>query len=253
MTRREFSRSSLTGLLGFLLFDSLTAADAFNNHIKSNTDHWVKLLNEYSGDLKKEAITLTEWQDLIEQLYARIPLEDILAFIDFEKLSKQIEFPSKGVGTKNVKFPKLKGLPENVVFTKKIFGMKKDRAIIPHGHSNMVSAHLVLKGEMHLRNYDRVELVKNEHMIIKPSLDKTVRPGDVSTMSEDHNNVHWFVADTPTAFTFDVIVLDLNQQQYDIHNLNMRSRTSLGNGTYRAPIIGMEDALMEYGALGIDN
>jgi len=70
-----------------------------------------------------------------------------LTFIDFDRLIQGFTYPDLGVNTKWVKFPPLDGLPERTVFLKKIFGMKKNRAIIPHGHSNMVSAHLVLKGE----------------------------------------------------------------------------------------------------------
>jgi hypothetical protein len=51
-----------------------------------------------------------------------------------------------------VDFPKLQDLPPQYAFHKKIFGIKKGRAIIPHGHKNMVSAHLIIKGEFELKH-----------------------------------------------------------------------------------------------------
>jgi len=57
------------------------------------------------------------------------------------EITRNFEYPDLGVHTRMVDFPRIAGLPEDVAFIKKIFGMKQDRAIIPHGHKNMVSAH----------------------------------------------------------------------------------------------------------------
>ncbi len=98
--------------------------------------------------------------------------------------------------------------------------MKKDRAIIPHGHSNMASAHLVLNGEMRLIHYEKIRQEK-ENLIIKPTIDKIDKIGGSSSISAEKDNIHWFVANTEIAFMFDVIMLDLNNAPYDIHNLNI--------------------------------
>jgi len=98
--------------------------------------------------------------------------------------------------------------------------MKRDRAIIPHGHSSMASAHLILNGEMHLRHYEKIQQV-GQNLIIKPTIDRIAKVGDSSSISYEKDNVHWFIANTETTFTFDVIVLDLNNKNYDIHNLDI--------------------------------
>lgn len=179
-------------------------------------------------------------------MYSQVELEEILKFIEFDKLVKGFEYPDRGVNTKPVRFPQLDGLPERTVFVKKIFGMKKDRAIIPHGHSNMASAHLVLKGEMHLRHYEKIRQ-EEKFLTIKPTIDKIAKPGESSSISDERDNVHWFVANTETAFTFDVIVLDLNGRSYDIHNLDIYEQKTLNDGTLRVPILDVQTALNKYG------
>lgn len=246
MNRREFNKGLLATVANFALIDTLFAYNTFGNNIKPIANHWAIQLNEFCTDLRTESITTTQWQEHISELYKEIDLNEILKFIDFENLIKAFKYPELGVSTKPVKFPRLAGLPERTAFVKKIFGMKKDRAIIPHGHSNMASAHLILNGEMHLRHYEKVEQ-DGQNLIIKPTIDKIAKLGESSSISDEKDNVHWFIANTETAFTFDVIMLDLNNKSYDIHNLDIYESEDLKNGTLKAPILDVETALKKYG------
>lgn len=246
MDRKSFLKGLLTTISSYALMDSLYAGDSFSNKIKPITDHWAIYVNEYCSDLKKGAISPLEWQSLIQELYQHIDQTELLRFIDFERLTKSFQYPDRGVATKGVRFPSLHGLPEKTAYIKKVFGMKRDRAIIPHGHSNMVSAHLILKGEMHLRNYDKVQQDK-ERLVIRPTVDKIISSGESSSISDDKDNIHWFIANTETAFTFDVIVLDLNGEPYDIHNLDIYEKEKLSDGTLSVPILDVETALKKYG------
>ncbi len=246
MDRREFTKGLLATVSSFALMNSLFAFNAIGKNIKPITDHWAIKLNEFCSDLRTDSITTLQWQQKIEELYAKIELEEILKFIDFENLIKGFEYPDLGVSTTPVKFPKLEGLPERTVFVKKIFGMKKDRAIIPHGHSNMASAHLILNGEMHIRHYEKIHQ-QEQNLIIKPTIDQIAKVGESSSISDEKDNVHWFIANTETAFTFDVIMLDLNNKSYDIHNLDIYEAEDLKNGTFKVPILNVETALKKYG------
>ncbi|WP_296702284.1 hypothetical protein [Algoriphagus sp.] len=246
MERREFTKGILATVTSFALMDSLFAYNAIGKNIKPLTDHWAIQLNEFCSDLKTDSISTIQWQQKIVELYSKIELEEILKFIDFENLLKGFEYPDLGVSTKPVKFPKLDGLPEKTVFIKKIFGMKKDRAIIPHGHSNMASAHLILEGEMHLRHYEKIQQ-DGKNLIIKPTIDQISLVGESSSISDEKDNVHWFIANTETAFTFDVIMLDLNDKSYDIHNLDIYESEDLKNGTLKVPILDVQTALKKYG------
>ena len=236
----------LTTVTSFALMDSLFAFNAFQKPIRPITEHWVHNLHEYCSDLRQQEITPFEWQEKIEQLFNKIELAELLEFIDFDSLRKGFQFPELGVNTKPIVFPKLTGLPSKTVFVKKIFGMKKGRAIIPHGHSNMASAHLVLQGEMHLRHYEKVRK-EDQNLVIKPTIDRTATIGQCSSISDEKDNIHWFVSNSETAFTFDVIMLDLNGKQYDIHNLDIYRKEDLSDGTMRVPILDVETALKKYG------
>lgn len=246
ISRREFGKGILGCLLSYSLLTSCAETESFTPSVKAITKPWSIELNEICNDLKLSKIPQKIWQEQIEKLFGRIELDELLRFIDFENLSKNLKYPDLGVTTKNVNFPELEGLPENTIFIKKIFGMKKDRAIIPHGHSNMSSAHLVLKGEFALKHYDKIEEEK-EHLIIKPTIDKTAKAGSASSISDEANNIHWFIATTETAFTFDVIMLDLNDKKHDIHNLDIRAGEKLSGDLIRAKKLDVETALKKYG------
>lgn len=172
--RRDFNKQLLGTALNFFLLESLFSSQALAAPVKPIANHWAKQLNEICHDLKLGKITPVLWQSHVEKLFNHIDLPELLQFIDFTALTKNFEYPDLGVNTRMVKFPELEGLPEKTVFVKKIFGMKKGRAITPHGHSNMSSAHLVLKGEFTLKHYDKVA-EEEKHLIIKPTIEKTAR------------------------------------------------------------------------------
>ena len=246
MDRRHFSQTILKSLISLSLMETLIVNDLVGKKAKPITDHWAIRLNEMCMDLRKETISQTQWQQQIEALLAQISLEDLLSFIDFNKLIKGFEFPDLGVKTKGVRFPQLEGLPENLAFYRKIFGVKKGRAIIPHGHKNMTSAHLVLQGSFDLKHYDKME-DQGSHLIIKPTIDRHIGVGDYSSISDEKDNIHWFKTTSDYAFTFDMIVLDLNGESYDIDNIDLLAGEKLSDDRLRVKKMEVMDALKKYG------
>lgn len=248
MNRRAFITLLSESLVSFALLESLFQTRAFGKAIDPIIHHWAVQLQEYCLDLKQSTITPHAWQARVEELFRQVPLEDVLRFIDFERLRKGFEFPDLGVNTKMVTFPSLEGLPPQTAFVKKIFGLQRERAIIPHGHSNMASAHLVLQGELDLKHYDKVA-EEADCLIIRPTVDHRVRPGEISSISDEGDNVHWFIAQSPVAFTFDVILLDIGNQPYHIHNIDIEAATKTGHDCLRAPKLDVQTALKKYGKL----
>lgn len=232
--------------MSYALLDSLFATAAFGRKIAPIADHWAIRLQEYCHDLNTNRITPALWQEQVESLFRAIDLPDLLRFIEFERLQKGFQYPELGVATRKVVFPRLDGLPERTLFVKKIFGMKKDRAIIPHGHSNMASAHLVLKGSFQMRHYEKTGM-SDTHLVVRPTIDQEAGIGACSSISDERDNIHWFVANTETAFTFDVIMLNLGEKPYDIQNIDIRDGEVLPDGQIRAPILDVETALNKYG------
>ena len=92
------------------------------------------------------------------------------------------KLPDSGAANVGFDLSKVEGLPANLGFGKQIFGCKKGRSIVPHGHANMCTGFIVLKGKWHGRHYDRVETHK-DHYVIKPTIDRDFEPGELSTIS----------------------------------------------------------------------
>ncbi len=246
MNRRTFTKTLTEAVASYALFQTLFVRDAFSQKVRPITDQWVHTLHEMARDVRAGRITPGQWQDQIDALYQKVAFEDLIRMIDYDRLTKNFEHPDLGVNTKRVHFPKLDGLPENLAFFSKIFGMQRDRAIIPHGHRNMVSCHYVLQGELHLRHYNKVE-EDETHLVIAPTIDEVVGIGTYSSISDEHNNVHWLRAQTETAFTFDVIVLDLKGEQWEVNNIDPYAAETLSGGLIRAPKLDVETALKKYG------
>ena len=78
---------------------------------------------------------------------------------------------------------------------------------MPHGHANMCTGFIVLKGKFRGRHYDKVESHK-DHFLIKPTIDREFGPGELSTISDHKDNIHWFQAVSGTGYIFNVHVND---------------------------------------------
>ena len=120
-----------------------------------------------------------------------------------------MKFVDNGALSLRFKFPEVEGVPKNLVYGRQIFALKKDRSVVPHGHNNMATAFLILKGDLRGRHYDRLK-DEPDHYIIRPTVDRTFAPGECSTVSDYKDNVHWFKAITEPAFIFNLHVLQVN-------------------------------------------
>lgn len=246
MNRREFSKNLLTTLTGVALLDTLFQQQLFARDTRPIAENWLKELHTMCRDLKTNTITPILWQQKINEFHNRLPLEDLTRLINFEQSIARFKYPDLGVVTRDPVLPKVKGISEKYSFTGRIFGMLKDRAVIPHGHKNMTSCHRVLKGAFLLRQYDRIR-DEGDHMFIKQTIEETGTPGSFSSVSDDHNNIHWLVAKTNKAFTFDVIVMDLNQRPTEIDNIDINKAQKTTNNILKVKKLAVGEALRIYG------
>lgn len=243
--RRQFSRTLLGAIGSYALLRALLGRGALAGPVAPEVHAWLAELHAMSRDLASATITPRTWQTRVAALWDRVAVHDLLAAIDFDRLVQGLTYPDLGVVTRPVSLPRLE-LPDGVGFHAKIFAMKQHRAIIPHGHRNMVSCHYVLEGGFRLRQYDKVA-EDATHMIIQPSIDAHVTAGSHSSISDEQNNVHWLVATTDAAFTFDVIVLDLGAGKWDVSNIDPGAAEALGDGRLRARKLSVDEALKKYG------
>lgn len=246
LTRRGFHRETLGSLLTFSLLETLFDADAFAAEIKPITAKWLADLHTLGVDLRGEKMKQVEWQGKVKELFKQADLPDLLKFIDFEKLTKNIEFRDQGEKSMRPKFPEVEGLPTKLVFGHQVFGLKKGRSVVPHGHNNMATAFLIIKGDFHGRHYDRLE-DEEKHMIVKPTIDEKFKVGGCSTVSDHKDNVHWFKATSETGFIFNIHVNNVVEGRRSGRVYMDPDGEKLSDGRIRARKIGSSEAYKLYG------
>lgn len=243
LSRRTFTKQTLGSLLTYSLLQSVCEHDSFAAEVRPITVKWLKELQRLGEDVKEQRLRHVEWQTKVEELFSKVELPDLLRFIDFDRLTKSAKMVDNGARSIRFKFPQVEGLPTKYVFGKQIFGLKKGRSVVPHGHNNMATAFLILKGNLHGRHYDRLEDAE-DHFLIKPTIDRQFSPGEYSTVSDYKDNVHWFQATTGPAYIFNIHVLNCragsNLPTGRVY-LNPNGE-KLGGGLIRAPRIGYKQA-----------
>lgn len=200
-TRREFGASLAQSVLAFGLIDMLWRRELFADTVKPVIGEWFKDLYATGQDLHGRKLKDVEFQAKMEGLFRKVDLEELLQFVDLSNIERTVSLPDNGASSTDFDLSKVEGLPKQLNFGRQIFGMKKDRAIVPHGHDNMCTGFIVLKGTFHGRHYDRLD-TQRDHYVIKPTIDDTFKVGGVSTISDHKDNVHWFQCASETGFIF---------------------------------------------------
>ena len=203
-TRREFTAQALGSLVAFGLVETLWSRDLFADEVKPAIAAWLKDLVAMTKDLRGRRLTDLEFQAKMEELYRRVDLKALTQLVKLDEIEKK-KVPDNGASSLGIDLSKVEGLPREVEFGKQIFGCKKGRSIVPHGHANMCTGFIILKGKWHGRHYDKLDTQK-DHYVIKPTIDREFGPGDLSTISDHKDNVHWFRAESETAYIFNVHV-----------------------------------------------
>jgi hypothetical protein len=252
ISRRGFLETGVTGLLIVGLLDTLWAGEAVPPAVAPVLGAWLRGLHDRCGDLRGGAIPATDWQTEVAAPLEKVPLEDLLRLIDFDRMLKIVPLPDDRATTRDPVFPPLQGLPGAPDYIQRVFLLGEDRAIVPHGHRNMVSGHLVIHGRLRVRHFERL-LDEPEHLILRPTIDRESRPGSATTVSDFKDNVHWLVATSKVAATFDVIVpnLDPARPTEFMDYVDPRRAESLGDGTLRAPRLDQDEVFKRYGRTGV--
>jgi len=108
--------------------------------------------------------------------------------------------------------------------------------------------HMMIKGEAHSWQFERVSDEEN-YMTIKPTAERTLKVGDVSTMSEKRDNIHWFKALTEPVFMFNIGVFRIRPAE-DFSGrdcIDPLGGEKLKDGLIRARRIELKEAYKLYG------
>ncbi|MDX1948017.1 MAG: hypothetical protein SFU86_21640 [Pirellulaceae bacterium] len=247
LSRREFGAQSLGALLTYSLLETLFTRDAFSAEARTVAAKWMKDLNDLCHDVKGQKLKQTDWQTKVDDLFGQVDLAEALRFINFDKLTAGVKFRDQGEVSLRAKFPQVEGLPTSLVFGHQVFALAKDRSVVPHGHNNMATAFLILKGTFRGRHYDRLE-DQGEHIIIQPTLDRAFAAGEHSTVSDFKDNVHWFTATSEQAFIFNIHVMGVDLAKKNTGRVYLDPNgEQLAGGKIRARRISSGEVYKLYG------
>lgn len=209
ISRRNFNTNLLSSLFTFSLVETLCSNELFAKPIHVIAKDWLVEVEEASQAMKKQQSKQSEWQNKIAEIFARVEQKDLLRAIDFDRLSQKIKLVGSHEGVIETKPPRSKSMPSELSFDTFIYGMKKGGTIPPHSHRNMTSMHMPIAGTSHGWHFDRLA-DEADHLIIKPTLDNALTLGEVTTVSDQKNNVHWFEATSDVAYMFNILVMDVD-------------------------------------------
>lgn len=247
-SRRGFHQQALGSLLSFSLLETLCQHNLFAAEVQPSVLRWLADVNDLGRDLQGQKLEQLAWQAKVEELLTRVNVPDVLNLIDFERLTSNITYSDRGERSLRFSFPKVDGVPSDLSFGKQIFALKQGRSVVPHGHNNMATAFLILKGDLRGRHYQRVR-DEPGHLIIEPTIDRKFVPGECSTVSDYKDNVHWFQALTDTAFIFNLHVLDVKPgTSLPTGRVYIDPQgEKIAGGLTRARVIGYKEANQLYG------
>lgn len=211
LTRRSFNTRLLGSLMTYGLIETLFTRDLFADAVKPVIHQWMLDLNNLGRDLKDQKLKDIDFQAKLEELYKKVDLAELIKFVELDRLTKDVKYPAKGTASLGFDVSKVEGLPPRLSFGRQIFAMHKGRSVVPHGHDNMSTGFIILRGNFVGKHYDRVE-DNADHYLIKPTIDRTFKPGEVSTISDHKDNVHWFKAESDAAAIFNIHVQGYNRE-----------------------------------------
>lgn len=246
--RRSLALGGLQWLLAGSLLQHASRADALTGALRGSSLPWLRQLDRVSAALATGDVAPRAWQEEVEQLLGRLDMRDLLRAIDFPRLATNAKFPSQGEGMERLYSLDEDGRLQPLAFRPFLFTLRRGAAVVPHGHHNMATLHLVLEGEARVRHFDRLGSTAT-HMDLRLVGDATARPGQVSSVSDERHNVHWFESLSERVFMFNVGVYQVRpgapfgERDY----VDPLAGTPLGDGVVRAPRLDRAAAYAKYG------
>lgn len=195
---------------------------------------------DWAKDLRAGRITAPQWQTAMERALGEVSVAELKRAIGFDRRMQGLVLPDDRAATVDV--------PADGPFVARVFALAKGRAIVPHAHHRMASVHVVLSGRFRVRHYERVSEAPGS-VLLRPTVDRIATPGDRSSVSDERDNVHWFVALDGPSCTLDLIVPGLGGKTV-IDFVDPLGATHRGPDLLEAPRLTPMEAFRRYGKDG---
>jgi hypothetical protein len=251
LTRRDVLGGACASAV---LLGALRRSHAWKGGRPEDLDRWARGVIAANEHVTAGELDVLGWQREIERLHATVELPALVRYLDVDRLVREFKYASNLAETADPV------LPPAVVNSAKgprrwfvrVFGLRKGGAIIPHVHNATVSAHLVVGGSFRARTHDRVRDL-DDAVVLRPSIDRELAPGELVTMSDRRDNGHWLVARADRSLTFDVGVVDVAPSwRYGLaaNRFNMifvdADKKPERDGTIIAPVMTFDRCVAKY-------
>jgi hypothetical protein len=205
-------------------------------------------MGELSLALRRGELDPVAWQDEMARCVATIDVAEVIAAIELDRLVAALDpLPDDRPRVQPLELEALGSVLSEAGAKLKLFALAPGRAIVPHGHHGLASMHWVLRGALHGTSFDRLERTPT-HVVMRPTIDRVLRPGAATSMSEHRDNIHWFVAVDGPAFALDVLVSRLpTEGPRGRFYVDPRAAEPDGGDRLRAPIVSAREAHLRYG------
>lgn len=246
ISRRSLACGGLASLTTFLLLGGVASAAPRR---RARAAIWIDRQEALARTLLDGQLTPRRWMREVESLAKEIDIGELMSELDKAKLRRFARPVTNDPQKTAINFLDARGNPRRIGFATALFEFKPENVVTPHGHRNMVSSHLVVDGSFRVRNFDRLR-DDDGAMIIRKTRDYHARLGEISAMSSDEDNIHWFVPDGERAATFDVIITGIDEQlpNYTIEAVDPLAGEKLTDGTIRAPKMSFAASSRKYTA-----
>lgn len=210
---------------------------------------WIDGQQDIALALAEGRIGGAEWASEVERLGAEVEVAALMAEVNRASIVPAGRGSHNDPEKRHVRFLDAEGQPQRLAYGAALFDFDPANVITPHGHRNMVSAHMIVRGRLRVRNFDRLG-DRDGAMLVRPTRDFVADVGRVSTMCSERDNVHWFVPVGGPATTFDVVVSNFGPGAPDpvIEAIDPLHARAAGDGALLAPRIGFGEASRLYTA-----
>ncbi len=229
------------------IFQHSARAGALQGAVKGSMQAWLQRLDDVSRSLSAGTLAPRGWQREVEDILGKVELADFLRSLDFDRLAQSSQFPAEGEGMQRLYFEEEDGRLRPLAFRPFLFTLRRGTAVVPHGHHNMATMHMVLGGRARVRHFDRLDTTPTD-MLIRPASDVAAGPGEVTSISDEHQNIHWFDALTERVYMFNIAVYQLRPGPFGERDyIDPLGGKALGDGSVRAPRLARAQAYAKYG------
>lgn len=201
VTRRDLLLDGLKTICAVEFMRVCIATQAYAASVAPNIEQWRIALEAIARDFRSDSLPLAQWHAAIEELNRRVPMEDLLKLVEFENVQPRLLALGEGEHFEKLFLPSVSNVGRP--FSSSIFGVSAGAQVPPHAHNNQVTAHMLVRGQLHTRTFERLHDVEGA-ITVKPKRDELLGVGTTVTMSSERENVHWFTAQKEPAFSFQI-------------------------------------------------